>query len=194
MVTQMSKKQKNNGALGRSAFFFALGLIFCLGPALAGADQLSEHHYLKFDPHTQKMVDAKVFKEINNFFHDAEAAIEAKNMDALMGLYSDSYINGPHNKESVKKIWESIFSNFSGLATIHNMRFITTSAANNVMIIRCSGILMGIPKGEDGLIALDNWVDNDHVLVNEDGKWRLMGSSGKEQKRFWFDKPLHPLF
>ncbi len=194
MVTLAGKTQKKNGLLGRPLFLIVLGLLFCLTVVPAGAFHFSDHHSLNFDAHTKKMVGEEVFKEINRFFHDGEMSMETKNMNALLDLYSDNYVNGPHKKESVKKIWEVLFSKFDDLSTMHNMRFITTSPESNVMIIRCSGLLMGVPKGEKELIAIDNWVNTDHVLAKENGKWRLIGSSGKEKKRFWFDKPLHPLF
>lgn len=187
-------KQNHIGSLQLSLFFFAVGLFFSCHVGFAEAFHLLDQHSMNFDSNSQKMIGEKDFKEITQFFHDAETAIETKNLEALMDLYSDNYINGPHKKDSVKKIWETLFSQFDSMYTMHNMRFVTTSTDNGAMIINCSGLLMGIPKGEQEFIALDNWVNNDHVFAKENGKWRLIGTSGKEQKRFWFDKPLHPLF
>ena len=121
-------------------------------------------------------------------------AIENGKLDDLMALYSDSYTNGPHNKKSVKMIWKRIFSKMDNMSSVHRMRFITTSADSGVMIIRCTGLLMGIPKGEKSLITADTWIDSDHILAKENGKWKLLGTTGKERGRYWFDKPMHPLF
>lgn len=194
MSTQIPRMHRHGGWLKPSLIFFFVGLLSCYGVGFAGAVHLSERHTLNFDSNSKKMIGEKDFKEIHQFFHDAEAAIETKNMEALMDLYSDNYINGPHKKDSVKKIWETIFSQFDDLYTMHNMRFVTSSSDSGVIIINCSGLLMGVPKGEMDLIAIDNWVNNDHILAKENGKWKLIGTSGKELKRFWFDKPLHPLF
>ena len=54
---------------------------------------------------------------------------------------------------------------------------------------------MGAPDPKKkGLITIDNWANQDHVLVKEGGKWKLIGTYGLERKRLWFDKPMHPLF
>lgn len=162
--------------------------------AIAGPLDLSEHHVINIDPHSREMVGDKVVNEILDFFHAAEKAVEKKDLDNLMSLYSENYRNGDHTKESVRMIWERIFSRFDKMATIHNMRFQITSVESNVMIIRCSGLLIGVPAGGKELITIDTWTNSDHVLAKEGGKWRLIGTSGHERKRLWFDKPLHPLF
>jgi hypothetical protein len=42
---------------------------------------------------------------------------------------------------------------------------------------------------------VDKWFNNDHVLTKEDdGKWRLIGSTGTKKERLYFSTPLHPLF
>lgn len=194
MSTSRQNRQRQRGMPKAPVFFFIVMFLFFCNVQWANAVHLSEQHSLNFDSSSRTVIGEKNFKEISQFFHDAEVAIETKNMEALMDLYSDNYINGPHKKESVKRIWKTIFSQFDGLYTMHNMRFVTSSADSGVIIVNCSGLLMGIPKGESGFIALDNWVNNDHIFAKEKGQWRLIGTSGKELKRFWFDKPLHPLF
>ncbi len=158
--------------------------------------QMADEHEVHFDGATEKKYGKELLAELSTFFHNAELAIETKSMDKVMAVYSDSYINGPHNKESLIPIWKRIFKDFDHLYTKHNMRIITEDKNSPVMIIRCSGILMGTPIGEDKAvaIALDYWINSDHILAKEDGVWRLIGSTGKEQKRFGFDKPIHPLF
>jgi hypothetical protein len=146
------------------------------------------------DPFSSKIVGEQVQGEILKFFHDAEVAIENERLDDLMALYSDNYVNGSHNKQLVRPIWQRVFSRMSSMSTVHRMRIITASADSDVMIIRCSGLLMGIPAGEKNLITADYWVDSDHVLAKEDGIWKLIGTAGEERERFWFDKPMHPLF
>ena len=175
---------------------FVIGLFISIGsfPATTMALDLSEHHEINLDSASKKKIGEKVWGEIKQFFTDAEAAIETENLDGLMALYSDRYLNGDHVKGSAKKIWIRIFARFNNMATTHNMRFIATTPESGVMIIRCSGLLVGIPEGGDVRITIDNWTGSDHVLSNEGGKWKLVGTSGKERKRFWFDKPMHPLF
>ncbi|MFQ5432972.1 MAG: hypothetical protein ACE5EN_10760 [Nitrospinota bacterium] len=175
---------------------FAVGLAVISGGGVytAMAGDLSDNFSLNIDPYSKKQVGEEVWKGIEAFFHSAETNIEKENLDGLMALYSDRYRNADHVKGSARQIWSRIFKRFNNMATIHNMRFITTSPKSTVMIIRCSGILVGVPEGGKNLITIDNWTDSDHILSKENGKWHLIGSTGKERKRLWFDKPMHPLF
>ncbi len=186
--------EENQRGFLKSLSGLAIGITLLLFAGTSFAFHFSEHHSLNFDSHSKKSVSEKTFKEISRFFHDSEKAIETEDLKALMSLYSDNYVNGPHNKNSVKGIWKTVFSRFDEMATVHNMSILTGSSDSDLMIIRCSGMLLGIPKGEKNLISIDNWVNNDHILSKEKGTWKLIGTFGKEQKRFWFDKPLHPLF
>ena len=171
----------------------ALLVVFSSGAVFAKRG-LSEFFSINIDPYSRKQVGNKTWKKVEKFFLNAEQAIEAENIDDLMALYSTSYKNGDHRKDGAKQVWKRLFAKFDLLATHHNMRFITTTPDSKVMIIRCSGLLVGIPKGEKNLITIDSWTDADHVLDSETGEWKLIGSSGLERKRFWFDKPMHPLF
>lgn len=177
----------------KTVVLMALLVVFLSGAVFAKRG-LSEFFSINIDPYSRKQVGEKVWGKVEQFFLKAEKAIEAENIDDLMVLYSKSYKNGDHRKDAAKQIWRRLFSKFDLLATHHNMRFITTTPNSEVMIIRCSGLLVGIPKGGKNLITIDQWTDADHVLNAETGSWKLVGSSGLERKRFWFDKPMHPLF
>ena len=175
---------------------FVAGLFIIIGsvPSVTRALDLSEHYELNIDPASMQKIGEKVWGEINQYFSDAEVAIETENLEKLLALYSDNYRNGDHVKNSAKEIWVRIFASFNNMATIHNMRVITTSPKSDVMIIRCNGILAGVPEGDNDRITIDSWVNSDHILKKENGKWKLIGSTGKERKRLWFDRPMHPLF
>jgi len=159
----------------------------------AGDEGLSEYFAINIDPKDRKKIGEETYQEIVAFFHKAEKAIEREDLNTLMSLYSDGYSNGDRTKREVETVWKRLFAQFDLMATIHNMRFITKSKSP-VMVIRCSGLLVGNPANEKNLITIDNWTNNDHILAKENGKWKLVGTAGKEQKRFWFDKAMHPLF
>lgn len=175
-------------------FAAGLAIIFGGGFYTVRAIAFSDSFVLDIDQNSRKQVGDKVWNEIKSFFFAAEEAIETENLNGLLALYSDRYRNGDHVKSSAKQIWARIFTRFNDMATIHNMRFISTSPESKVMIIRCSGILVGVPEGGNVLITIDNWTGSDHILKKENGKWKLIGSTGKERKRLWFDKLMHPLF
>ena len=155
---------------------------------------LSPNYVLNIDPHGKDVVGQAVAKEVGDFFDEAEKAIESKDLTALMSLYSDGYVNGNHNKNDINVTWKTIFEAFNSLAMTHNMRFISSASKSNVVVLRCSGMITGVPKDEKEVIALDSWMNTDHILIKEGGKFKIIGSSGADKKRLWFDKPLHPLF
>jgi len=155
---------------------------------------IGDRHSLYIDEASRKTLKPEIVDGLLKFFDKAETAIESEDIDGLMGLYSENYINGEHRADTAKATWERLFRNFDNLATVHNMRILTYSAGKNIIIIQCSGMLLGVPKGKDARVTLDSWVNEDHVLSLEEGNWKLIGTSGEKRKRFWFDKPMHPLF
>ncbi len=164
------------------------------GSTIASQHRLSDRHKMVVDNSITKHLGEKTAKEVISFFHRAETAIQSRDLESLMALYSDGYRDGDHDKAAARKIWDRIFNRFSELASRHNMSLVTTSSDKDLVIMRCSGILLGIPKEGGGPVPIDNWTQQDHVLKKEGGHWKLVGSFGKERKRLWFDKPMHPLF
>ncbi len=176
----------------RSALLTAFIFLFMAGPAFSA--NLSRFFSVGIDPSAKEIFGDKIYNGTLDFFHKAESAIESEDLNALMALYSDSYKNGDHDKASIKKIWARIFKEFDDLSTMHNMRFVVVEPGGSTVIIQCSGLLMGIPKGKSDRISVDTWTMNDHILILEPGGYKIIGTTGKPRKRLWFDKALHPLF
>ncbi|MDX8410444.1 MAG: nuclear transport factor 2 family protein [Mariprofundaceae bacterium] len=199
----MSSLISGRAELEPSAFQYIMAALFgaCLfaGIACAADSTLSEQYAMEIDPAAKQQLGEERFGEVMAFFHAAEKAIETKDLDALMSLYSEDYTNGGHDKQSVRRIWKRIFSTFDTMATHHIMQLtrmtaVTKSASENTVIFRCTGLLMGVHDSGKGAVTIDNWTQQDHVLVKQDGKWQLIGTYGRNRKRLWFDKPIHPLF
>jgi len=179
-----------------------LGALLFSGLAFAAENnlfRLSDRFTMVIDPAAKQQLGDKTYNEVTAFFKAAEQAIETKDLKALMALYSEGYSNGDHGKKSVEQIWKRIFSRFGKMATHHNMQLANMTAMKkstdkNIIIMRCSGLLLGISDPDKGVVTIDNWTVQDHVLVKEDGKWKLIGTYGRDRKRLWFDKPIHPLF
>ncbi len=176
-----------------------VAVIICVSLAVSSvyAQDLSDHHKVNIDSSMKKKMSPEALKSVEQFFYDAELAIEKENLGDLMNLYSDHYKNASHTKQSASAIWIRIFEKFDNMASVHNMRIKTYSPDSNVVIIRCSGLLMGKPVGEAELITIDSWTNEDHVLsrAKKGDAWKLIGTAGqKKRKRLWFDKPMHPLF
>lgn len=168
--------------------------------AIAGHDQLSDKYSMDVDPAAKQQLGEQTYTEVMAFFHAAEQAIEAKDLAALMALYSDNYSAGDHDKKSAEQTWQRMFATFDSMAMLHRMKLEKASAARNVVVFKCTGLLVGVPGQRQGAIStdkpitIDNWTNQDHILVKEAGKWKLIGTYGLERKRLWFDKPMHPLF
>jgi len=171
-------------------------MAFSLLTGIAGAEEhrFSDKYSMEVDPVAKQKLGEQTFEEVMHFFHAAEKAIETKDLEALMALYSDNYSDGEHDKKSARQIWERIFSTFDVMATRHNMKLEKISADKNMVVFQCNGLLLGVPDIKKGPITIDNWTQQDHVLVKESGQWKLIGTYGLERKRLWFDKPMHPLF
>jgi len=171
-----------------------IGACLILGTAVAEDYQLSDRFTMEVDPAAKAQMGEKTFNEVMAFFREAERAIEQKDLKGLMDFYSDNYSNGDHNKKSAEQIWERLFSTFDAMTTHHKMSLTNISPEKNVVMMRCNGLLLGVPDPKSGVITIDNWTLQDHVLIKEAGKWKLIGTYGRDRKRLWFDKPMHPLF
>jgi len=164
------------------------------GIASGTEHQLSDKYSMHVDPAAKQQLGEQTYNEVMAFFQSAENAVETKDLESLMALYSDNYSDGEHDKKSARQIWERIFSRFEKMAMHHNMKLGKASSDKNMIVFQCSGLLLGLPDPKERLITIDNWTNQDHVLVKEAGKWKLIGTYGPERKRLWFDKPMHPLF
>ena len=165
-----------------------------MGVAIGAEHQFSDKYSMEIDPAAKQQLGEKTFNEVTRFFHEAEKAIETKDLEAIMALYSDNYRDGDHDKKSAEQTWRRIFSTFDTMAMLHKMKLENMSADKNMVVFRCNGLLLGAPSPDKALVTIDNWNNQDHILVKEAGKWKLIGTYGLDRKRLWFDKPMHPLF
>ena len=178
----------------------ALFVVFALllpGPTTTAQEtQLSEGFAMVMQPPAASVViDESEAQEINDFFHNAEHAIQTENIDSLMALYSDTYTNSKNgDKQFAAEIWNRIFSSFNDVASRHSMKLVEYDEASNHAITECSGLLFGTPEGESGLVIIDRWDNEYHILVKEE-HWKLLGTTGETALRYGEkDEKLHPLF
>lgn len=154
-------------------------------------DQISDRYSMTIDPAAKQQLGEQTFNEVSMFFQTVEVAIETKDIEVLMAQYSGKFRDGALDKKSVEQAWRRIFARVDTMATVNNMRLVNISADRNMVVFQSSGLLVGVPRGEKWPVAIDNWNKQDHVLVKERGKWKLIGTYGPERKRLWFDKPMH---
>lgn len=155
--------------------------------------QNSDRYTVTIDPAAKEQLGQQTYNEVTMFFQAAQKAINAKDMDALMAKYSDNYRDGDLDKASVEQAWRRIFARVDGLTTLNNMKLVNISADRNMVVLQSSGLLVGVPDDQKWPVTIDNWNNQDQILVKEAGDWKLIGIYGPERKRLWFDKPMHPL-
>ncbi len=139
--------------------------------------------------------DAKTVREIQQAFNQAEEAIGAGDLDALMALYSEHYRHGSFTKEDVRKVWGSLFSEYRLIATAHSFSKIvvipgTTPSAE----VACTGTIWATSNDTEQRVNLDSWLGEVHFLIYEDGMWRMRGPAKKAQEAMGFRAGPHPLF
>ena len=140
-------------------------------------------------------IDENEAQAVNDFFHHAEYAIQSENIDSLMALYSDKYTNSKSgDKNFATEIWNKIFARFDNVSSRHSMRLIEYDKASDTAITECSGLLFGTPAGGTGLVVIDRW-NNEHHIMTKEGQWKLLGTTGETALRYGEkDALLHPLF
>lgn len=165
-------------------------------PALAGDAELSEEHFMHLDPSAIKKVGVTNYRLLIKYFRDAERAIESENLEELMALYSERYSNRDQDKKFAEGVWRKIFTDFDDVSARHSMELLTydETTGKPVVVLECSGLIQGTPKGGGRPVTIDTWDEQWHVLVDEGG-WRLYGNSGESKRRFGSgDRKTHPLF
>jgi len=169
---------------------------FQLGVVVAQEAELSDHFSMVLQPPaTGLAIEESEVDQIVEFFHKAERAIESKNIDALMSLYSERYTNLRNgDKKFAEKIWNRIFASFDDISSRHSMQLISYDQTSGQAITECSGLLVGTPKGTDSPTSIDRWDAQRHILV-KDGDWKLFGNAGKAAERYGEESgEMHPLF
>ncbi|MBI3581492.1 MAG: hypothetical protein HY098_05370 [Nitrospinae bacterium] len=190
---------------GKKLFFTVCSAVFLLSLAIYGVSKaatpeseprkvLPKIYQVAIDKTNKAKVGKDVLEQLGSFFDYADNAVKTKDIRALGSLYSERYRDGDHTKGDVLKVWQRIFDKFDDLRLTHNLRFISEIPDKNTIILSCSGVLVGSKIGEKNNQALDHWKNMSHVLAKEDGAWKIVGSYGVGEPRYWFDKPMHPLF
>lgn len=156
--------------------------------------KFADRFTVKFDPAVKQQLGDGVYQEIVDFFDIAEDAIDVKDLKAHMAVYSESYKDGDIDKQAIEEIWAKIFARFERVVVHHNLKLITVSADKQTIVLRSSGFLLAESDPKKGLATIDNWTNQDLLIVKEGGEWKIISTFGEERKRYWFDKPMHPLF
>ncbi len=172
----------------------ALGVLLGIALGLHGLSlpALAKH---RIAAEADIQADQTTVREIQKTFHRAEEALEAADLDALMAVYSDSYENLGLTKDDMEKMWGDLFARYRRFLSNHSMaRVDVTPGEPPVAEVTCSGSLWATSKGTGKRTSVDSWLWETHILVREDGEWRIRGPGKNAVMTQGFGATVHPLF
>ena len=175
------------GSLRKGGRLF-LGLLFVLGSVepLGAETRIAKNAEIQASPQeVQELVAA---------FNAMEQAIKTKALGTLMGFYSDRYAHLGANKDEMKRIWTRLFQEYSELISGHTFTKIYIQRGKHLASVECTGSMFGVNARSGEKERIDNWVEELHYLVHEDGKWKIIGHEVESPEEGRFGVAFHPLF
>jgi hypothetical protein len=145
---------------------------------------------------SEAQAQEQIVKELVAVFDKAEAAIQTRDLDGVMVLYSKRYNYHKLRKSDARRIWEEIFEYHHQLHSRHLFTDIKTMQMDGEMRaeIKCTGALWGLSNETGQKVTVDSWFEEIHYLVKEDGAWRIIGNAGTGPETPRFGHAPHPLF
>lgn len=143
------------------------------------------------------MADETTVKEILATFDRAEQAVQARDLDGVMALYSKRYNYHKLRKSDARRLWEEIFEYHHQLHSTHLFTEINKVVQMNGDVtaqVKCTGALWGVADETGQKVTVDSWFEEVHYLVKEDGAWRIIGNAGGAPETPRFGHAPHPLF
>ncbi|HLZ35594.1 MAG TPA: nuclear transport factor 2 family protein, partial [Nitrospira sp.] len=158
------------------AFVITVGLSASSAPLAEAKTQLT--------PGTIQEVDSSTLKELLATFEQAEQAMQARDLEGIMGLYSEDYLYHGLKKTDIKKIWSQLFEHYKELESVHTFSVIRAVGSGSKLTVEmtCTGVVWGTSKDTTLRTPLDSWYEEIHYLKKENGRWRIVGNVGGESQ------------
>jgi len=148
-----------------------------------------------FRPGPGNQTDAKTVEQIVGTFDRVQAAMDAKDLNGLMALYSDHYNHGGLTKKDLEVFWKGLFAHYNRLLGHHIFTKVTVSPdKKNMALVTCTGAFWGTISEKGKREPIDSWFEEDHHLVYEDNAWKLVGAGPAATRLPAFGKAPHPPF
>ena len=146
-------------------------------------------HGTRLAPTATIQADPTTVAEILNLFRGFEEAVRRGDLDGIMSLYADEYVDRGYTKASLRKEWAEILDQYHQFSTDHVVTHIAVDAQRppSLAWITCTGSLSAINKVTGQRVTLDEWYREIHYAIHEDGKWRIQGSASEA-----FHQPADP--
>lgn len=173
-----------------------LGL-FCLSLTVWAPFQPAAEAKTQLTSGTIQEVDPQTLKDLLATFELAEQAMQARDLDGIMALYSEEYLYHGLKKADIRKVWSQLFEHYKELESFHTFSVIRTVGSGSKLTaeITCTGVVWGTSKDTKLRAPVDSWYEEVHYLKKENGRWRIVGNVGGEsQPILQFGVAPHPLF
>lgn len=141
--------------------------------------------------------DQVTVKDLVKAFDQAEAAVQRADLEALMLFYAPAHNYHGLKRTDVRRVWEEVFTHYRAVSSRHIFtKFEQIHAKGAIRAdVTCTGGLYGIDTESGKPITIDNWINEIHHLVKEDGVWRFQGNTGGAgHSAPAGSAPHHPLF
>jgi hypothetical protein len=136
--------------------------------------------------------------EILSTFKQAEDAVRHRDLDALMGLYAESYKHHGFTKDSLRTEWKNLFEDYHHFSSTHVLTRIAVESGKipPTAQITCTGSLWAISNETNQRVNIDSWFGEVHYLTYADGVWRMRGHAWEvlNPKDTRVTRPPHPFF
>jgi len=170
--------------------FFITGLSGCALP------DLPRHDKVIIERWADLQADDEQLREILGVFNQAEQALQARDLESLMALYSDGYAYHGVTKESLRHIWLGLLVRYDRISSTHIFSGVKVAGSADQLTgeVVCTGRLAAMSE-TGARINIDSWFYEVHHLVYEKGAWRIRGNSG-EPRSYLHSLGVwpHPLF
>jgi ketosteroid isomerase-like protein len=148
-------------------------------------------------PATTQEVEQQTVDELLAAFEQAEKAMQARDLDGIMALYSDEYAYHGLKKADIQKVWRQLFNHYTDLESVHTFSMIRTvgPATSLTTEMTCTGVIWGTSKQTSLRTPIDSWFEEIHHLRKENGRWKIVGhAGGTSPPVLQFGVAPHPLF
>ena len=170
-------------------------LLVCFSLALTGLVGTAQAEIVVPDGSVIEVDEATV-KSVVAMFERAEQAVKARDLDAVMAVYSQQYNYHRLKKDDIRKVWKDLFDEYQDIASTHILSKFTKvgSGSQTVLEVTCTGHLWARSKTSGLSVPIDSWHEEVHYLVLEEGEWRIRGNLGDVPHMLPFGTSPHPLF
>lgn len=122
--------------------FCIAGLPGCALPDLPGPDKVI------IDRWADLRADDQQLREILGAFNRAEQALQARDLESLMALYSDGYAYHGVTKESLRQIWQGLLVRYDRVSSTHIFSGVKVAKSADQLTgeVVCTGRLAGISE------------------------------------------------